>query len=126
MRTWLIVILCNFYPAFVAGHLIWGNWSRLSQVIFNIVPIVVFGGLFQIWYTTSHIRLNYIEKRSIGYLKLMLGVVYCYYILCLYSDRGWIANHNLQFAIFISITLIFYIYSYRNEFRNWWRQHFLL
>lgn len=119
MRKSVIGFLCHFYPAFVTAHLIWGNWSRISQVIFNVVPIAVFSSLFTIWKNTSHIRLDKHEQRFLGYLTLMLTLIYCYYIICLFADRGWIANHNAQFAIFISATLVFYLYAYSNEIRRW-------
>lgn len=115
MRKYAIGILCNFYPVFVVIHLIFGNWSRASQVIFNIVPIAVFGGLFTIWKETSYLRLTLIEKYFIGYLIFMLFVIYCYYILCLFSSKNWVGNHNIQFSVFVTLTAIYYIYPlYKN------------
>lgn len=111
-RKGIIFCLTHGYPAFLAGHLYFGDWCRLCQVMFNIVPLIIFGGLFYLWLTTSHIRLSWYEKFCIKYLIGNLAFITCYYELCIFSKAHWIYDRNWQVALFLIITLIFYAFKH--------------
>lgn len=110
-----IFILTHGYPLFLATHLYFGDWCRRCQVLFNIVPMIVFGGLFLIWRETSHIRLNKSELFYLKYFIFNLMFIYCFYCICVFSTAKWLYDHNWQVALFIIITLIFYIFNYRDR-----------
>lgn len=115
MRRWQIFTLTHFYPLFIAGHLYFGDWCRWCQLMFNIVPIVVFGGLILIWKETSQIRLSKTEKFYLKYFLWNLSFIYCYYCICVFSPTEWIYNKNWQVSAFVLITLIFYTFNYRER-----------
>ena len=109
-----IFILTHGYPVFIASHLYFGDWCRRCQVIFNIVPIIVFGGLFHILGNATY-KLYSFEKFCIKYLVCNLIFICCYYEICLFSSAKWIYDKNWQVAAFLLITLIFYIFNYRER-----------
>lgn len=82
--------------------------------MFNIVPMLVFGGLFYTWKETSHIRLLKSEQFYLSYFLLNLLLIYSYYCLCIFSLPHWAYNRNWQVSVFMCVTLIFYVLN-RNE-----------
>jgi len=114
-RKWQILILTHGYPLFLAGHLYFGDWCRRCQVIFNIVPIIVFGGLVLIWRETSETKLSKIEKFYLKYFIWNLIFIYCYYCICIFALPLWVYKHNYQVAMFLTVTLLFYITNYRDR-----------
>lgn len=113
-RQRAIFTLTHFYPLFLALHLYFGDHCRRCQVMYNVMPLVVFGGLFIIWRETSHIKLNKYEKFCIGYFITNLIFIHCFYCLCVLSHAEWIYNANWQVALFISVPVLFYIFNYRD------------
>jgi len=111
MRRWFLVLICHAYPSFIFLHLVYGNWSLASQLIFNCVPIIVFGGVIKTWQLTGDKRLDKLEKFCLGYLFLMVAIIYCYYILCTVSNASWVIKANFRMGLFIFITFIYYIYN---------------
>lgn len=109
-----ILLLTHFYPLFIAGHLYFGDWCRRCQVIFNIVPIFVFGNLFYIWSKSVH-KLDKFEIFCIRYLICNLIFICCYYEICIFSTAKLIYDRNVQVAAFLLITLIFYTFNYRER-----------
>ncbi len=116
-RVVKIGVLCNAYPLFVALHLLFADWSRLSQALYTIMPLFIFISLFMIWKKDSQIQLVPLEKTFVSYLIFMMLVICFYYTLCIFSKSGWVANHNYQMAAFIVSTLGFYIVNYYNAIR---------
>lgn len=114
-RKWVIFILTHGYTLFIVGHLYLGDWCRRCQVIFNTVPIIVFGGLIYIWNETGNVRLEKIERIYLKYLLFNLTFIYCYYSICVFSMPKWVYDKNLQVAAFILITFTFYIFNYRER-----------
>lgn len=117
-RQRTMLILTHGYPLFLAMHLYFGDWCRKCQVIFNIVPMIVFGGLFLIWRNTSHVKLNNTEKFYLGYFIFNIVFIYCFYCICIFSSPKWIYDRNYQVGAFIFVTLLFYIFNYRD--RKWY------
>lgn len=115
MRKWIIFGLTHFYPLFIAGHLYFGDWSRAWQVIFNTVPIIVFGGLVLTWVQESHLRLSKFEKSCLNYFLINLTFIYLYYSLCSFSLPAWVMDRNWQVSAFVLITFGFYIYKHYRE-----------
>lgn len=110
MRKWTIFGLTHFYPLFIAAHLYLGDWCRKCQVMFNVVPLLVFGGLFYIVANTG--RLAIFERSCIEYLIFNLVFIQLYYCICVFSLPLWVYDKNYQVAVFVIITLIFYIYKH--------------
>lgn len=111
-RKGAIFLITHGYPLWIVIHMVFGRWSRINQIVFNIVPLITFGSLFVLWENTSHLRLDSCEKRCLSYLVLMLFVITLYYCICIDKDAWWCRSHNLQFSAFVLVTLGFYIYSY--------------
>jgi len=112
-----ILFLTHFYPLFLAGHLYFGDWCRMCQVVFNVVPIVVFGSLFYIW-SESVQKLSKFEQFCIRYLIGNIIFISGYYELCIFvSEKSapWVYDRNWQVAAFLLITLILYIYKHRER-----------
>ena len=114
-RKGAILLLTHFYPLFVSGHLVFGDWCKKCQLMFNIVPIFVFGGLFAIWHETSHIKLDKTERMYIRYFLINLVFIYCYYCLCIISMPTWVYSKNTMVSGVLLITLSFYIFNYRGR-----------
>jgi hypothetical protein len=114
-RRGTILLLTHGYPLFIAGHLYFGDWCRRCQVLFNIVPIIVFGGLFYTWLSSSNVKLEKVEQLFLRYFICNLVFIYCYYVLCLFSKTKWIYDHNWQVCFFLLVTLIFYGLNYANK-----------
>ena len=104
-----IFIITHIYPVWITTHLILGDWSRPSQLAFNIVPLIIFGGLLTIW-AKSKTPLQHPEKICIYYLVFMLFCISVYYNICVMSNAEWVTSHNTQAAGFIFLQLIFYIF----------------
>lgn len=113
MRERLIFGLTHFYPVFIAAHLYFGDWCRICQVMFNVVPLMVFAGLFYVWKETSHLRLTKRERFCIKFLIWNMIFIYSYYTICVFSVPKWVWDKNWQVAAFITITLFFYTFNYR-------------
>jgi hypothetical protein len=113
-RKGIIFCLTHGYPLFLALHLYFGDWCRFCQVLFNIIPLIVFGYLLYIWVNTSNRKLGIYERFCIRYLIGNLAFVTCYYELCIFSKSEWIYDKNWQLALFLIVTLIFYIF-YKRE-----------
>lgn len=111
-RATIIFLLTHLYPAFVVGHLYFGDSCRVCQVLFNCCPIAVFGGLFLVWISGSNTPLKNCEKFNLSYLISMIVVVYCYYIICIKSRPEWVYDKNVQLCAFLGITTVFYLLSY--------------
>lgn len=109
-RKGAIFLLTHGYPVFLALHLYFGDWCRRCQVLFNVVPLIVFGGLFYIWSAYRQPLDNY-EKFCIKYLIGNLAFITCYYELCIFSHEKWIYNKNWQVALFLLITVTFYSFK---------------
>lgn len=114
-RKRIIFAITHFYPLFIAGHLYFGDWCRKCQVMFNIVPILVFGGLILTWKETSQIRLCKAEKFYLKYFLWNLTFIYAYYCICIFSLPKWVYDKNWQVSAFILVTFIFYITNYRER-----------
>lgn len=113
-RATVIFILTHLYPAFIVGHLYFGDWCRMCQVMFNCCSLAVFGGLFLVWKNYSETPLNPSEQFSLSYLVFMLTVLYCYYIICINSRPEWVYDKNYQMGAFIVVTTGYYLLFYRN------------
>lgn len=110
MRKFAIISLCHIYPSWVIWHLIYGTWSTLSQLLFNAVPLLIFGSLFLIW-VKSKSQLCYVERQSLFTLVFMLLVITGYYELCTVSEPKWVYDHNTRYALYILGIFIFNIIS---------------
>lgn len=113
-RKGIIFCLTHGYPVFLAAHLYFGDWCRFCQVLFNIVPLIVFGGLFSIWIRYPQ-KLDSYEKFCMRYLIGNLAFVTCYYELCIFSKAEWVYDRNWQVALFLIITVTFYIFKKRES-----------
>lgn len=114
-RQTAILLITHGYPLFMSINLYFFSDTRLFQVLSNIAPFIFFISMFLIWYNTSHIRLTKSEKFYLGYLIFNLIFVYCFYCLCIFSSPKWIYDRNWQVSLFILVTLIFYIFNYRDR-----------
>lgn len=114
-RKGTIFLLTHGYPVFIAAHLYFGDWCRKCQVMFNIVPIIVFGGLIFTWVNSSHIKLQNNEKLSLRFFLWNLVFIYIYYCLCIFSLPLWVYDKNCQVTAFILITLIFYSLNHEHK-----------
>ena len=115
-RARVIFILTHGYALFIALHLYFGDWCKLCQLIFNIVPIIVFGGLLLIWSNSGRNSLTKFEQYCIRYLVINILFISLYYCLCVFSSTAWIYNRNIQAGAFVLITLIFYsLNHYKRE-----------
>lgn len=83
--------------------------------MFNIVPLLVFGGLFGIWVNTSQNKLLANEQFYLRYLLWNLFFIYSYYSICVFSLPAWVYNKNWQVAAFVMVTLLFYRFNYRER-----------
>lgn len=115
IRQRLIFILTHGYPLFIAVHLYFGDWCRTCQVMFNIAPLIAFGGLFYIWLQTSNVRLTIAERFYIKYFICNLLFIYSYYCLCIFSMPKWVYSHDWQVCVFVLITLIFYCLNHERK-----------
>jgi hypothetical protein len=114
-RRGTIFLLTHGYPLFIAGHLYFGDWCRKCQVLFNVIPIIVFGGLILTWLKTSNARLLPIEQLHLKFFLWNLTFIYAYYCLCVFSLPLWIYDKNWQVSAFILITLIFYSLNHERK-----------
>lgn len=76
--------------------------------------MIVFGGLFYILANATY-KLDSFEKFCLKYLVANLIFISAYYEICIFQSRGWIYDRNWQVAAFLLITLIFYIFNYREK-----------
>lgn len=83
--------------------------------MYSAIPLTIFVFLFLIWEQTSHIRLNKSELFYIKYFTCNILFVICFYCLCIFSSVKWVYDTNWQVALFILVTLLFYIFSYRDR-----------
>ena len=116
MRKKSIVFLCHLYPIFISYHLLFGNWLIKGQLFFTLIPILIFASLFFIWNNTSNYKLLNIERISIGYLVITILTSAFYYCLCACSTYKWVYNSNIVFSLYVSVTFLYYIYTYNSEF----------
>lgn len=115
MRQRFIFILTHGYVLFIVIHLYFGDWCRRCQILFNVIPIIVFGGLILVWLRTSKIELNYIEKKFLKYFIWNLVFIYLYYCICIFSVPKWIYDKNYQISLFLLLTLTFYCLNSESE-----------
>lgn len=121
-----IFLITHGYPLFACAQLELGYkllGSTLDELLFNIMP-----GLFSLlivfeWIKRSNIKLSKFEKRCFWYFIISVALFHLYYCICTImnatGNHNWVINHNLQFTIFILITVIFYLYAYSNEIKRW-------
>lgn len=111
-----ILALCNLYPIYIVVDCKY----NLGEVAFNVVPPFIICLLLYVIVSSSRIKLNHSEKRSIWFLIWFKVFISIYYELCVLIAKikggfQWISQHNYVVGLFILFTLIFYYLSYLNR-----------
>ncbi len=114
-RDRIILLLTHGYPLAIAMHLYFGDWCRMCQVLYNIIPLIVFGGLFYIWKEKGYIRLSKKEQFYLSYLIWNIFFIIGYYTICIFSLPEWVIDKNVQVVLFLIVTFLFYTLNYRDR-----------
>jgi hypothetical protein len=101
-----ILILSHLYPLYIIADLQW----ELGDLIFNVLPFFIYGLLMYVWLRTSIIKLNKIEKNSLGFLIIFQCTFSIYYEFCTLMTKyidcdKWVKEHSgymLYLVIFIA------------------------
>jgi len=123
-RSAQILIYTHAYILTMICQLHFGNKELLSQVSFNVLPIIFIFLLLGLWKRTSSIKLTWHERQFINYFIFCFAILHFYYIACFFEintgNVGWIRVHNQYFFYYGLVTTLFYTFinvARRSKFR---------
>lgn len=79
------------------------------------VPALIFSSVLYILIETSYKKLDKVEKFNIKYLIYNILFVGSYCAICVFSMPKWVWDANYQVSAFLLVTVIFYIFNYRDR-----------